>query len=155
MAHFLVWASSKDVHGPCCSRRTCWYLWFELQWGTCCGVHGPYVLLMCPGTHCVAEDGLALLITSTHRCWNCRHVPPYPASFPCFKSYYRCEFGERPSRPFLPTQTAPCSLSCQASALSPATVMIIYRDLISRDEAFSDIYEMRQSAGKECLEVVG
>lgn len=32
--------------------------------------------------------------------------------------------------------------------------MIIYRDLISRDEAFSDIYEMRQSAGKECLEVV-
>lgn len=30
--HFLDWASSRDLHGPCCPQRPCWYLQLG---GTC------------------------------------------------------------------------------------------------------------------------
>ena len=38
---------------------------------------------------------------------------------------------------------------------SPAITMIIYRDLISHDELFSDIYKIREIADGLCLEVEG
>uniref|UniRef100_A0A8C0DMB2 Translationally-controlled tumor protein n=2 Tax=Balaenoptera musculus TaxID=9771 RepID=A0A8C0DMB2_BALMU len=39
--------------------------------------------------------------------------------------------------------------------LPPVAIMIIYRDLISHDEMFSDIYKIREVADGLCLEVEG
>ena len=46
-------------------------------------------------------------------------------------------------------------LSQRLCRLPPVTIMIIYRDLISHDEMFSDIYKIREVADGLCLEVEG
>jgi hypothetical protein len=73
---------------------------------------------------------------------------------------------KHPSQLFCPLPPAPQGRpGCTALALSsrlllgcllpPATIMIIYRDLISHDELFSDIYKIREIADGLCLEVEG
>ncbi|KAG5203832.1 hypothetical protein JEQ12_003415 [Ovis aries] len=46
-------------------------------------------------------------------------------------------------------------LSQRRCRLPPVAIMIIYRDLISHDEMFSDIYKIREVADGLCLEVEG
>ena len=46
-------------------------------------------------------------------------------------------------------------LSQRRCRLPPVTIMISYRDLISHDEMFSDIYKIREVADGLCLEVEG
>ena len=46
-------------------------------------------------------------------------------------------------------------LSQHRRCLPPVAIMIIYRDLISHDEMFSDIYKIREVADGLCLEVEG
>ena len=46
-------------------------------------------------------------------------------------------------------------LSQRRCRLSPVAIMIIYQDVISHDETFSDIYKIREVADGLCLEVEG
>ena len=46
-------------------------------------------------------------------------------------------------------------LSQRRCRLPPVAIMIIYRDLISHDEMFSNIYKIREVADRLCLEVEG
>ncbi|KAK7826082.1 hypothetical protein U0070_009963 [Myodes glareolus] len=44
---------------------------------------------------------------------------------------------------------------CQFSGAVPSATIIIYRDIISHDELFSDVYKIREIADHLCLEVEG
>lgn len=51
---------------------------------------------------------------------------------------------------------APCPMcALRLVLLFPAITVIIFRDLISHDELFSDIYKIRKLAVRLCLEVEG
>ncbi|XP_075391692.1 translationally-controlled tumor protein-like [Tenrec ecaudatus] len=84
-----------------------------------------------------------------------KSTPPLPPDDPPLPT---------PPPPPAPTVTfAPFALSAWSSELPRsqrshrplAAVMIIYRDLISRDELFSDVYKIWEITGGLCLEVEG
>lgn len=119
-----------------------------------CSIWPPYV----SGTHCVAEDGLELLITlplltGARIADMCHHIQLH---FLVLKVTTDVSLGSAQVGLFCPLtlHRALCAARL-TSCHQPPTIMIIYRDLISYDEPFSDIYEMWQSADKECLEVAG
>ncbi|KAI6078450.1 hypothetical protein LUU34_00035300 [Aix galericulata] len=120
------------------------------QWGHSWAGQGCGELELGPA---VASRGQGLVVQGIDiRSWGTKNVLSTPAGADSALSASLPAARRRP--PAARRRAEHSDRSCPALRLAPAA-MIIYRDCISQDEMFSDIYKIREVANGLCLEVEG